>query len=411
MTSINPTYNINYAHSPVFKAKDENISAPVSNPVPAPNFAFKGTEALRAYNFNLINKNKDFDDLRTIKKLEMPADLTQIGGTPVYNSKGELVLVEKTFGDKKYVYHNDEVKTIEAFDKKGNKINEQTCFNNYFGGKTIVIREFIPDKKDYYSTSYISENGKDFELCDNMKHVFYPDGSEKEFIYEAQEDKYRIIERDNKIFNELYNRTIDYNKNKNVEYITEHTENSYIDKQIKYVNGVAYSINEDRQTTIKNNILENKDFLSDKDLKPHKKFNFHPDAKNVNGEKTFYSNGNVETNTFIQDGKEVRYEFLPNGEIRNVFFDNITIECNGDYGYSIQEHFDKAEKHTIFSKGGYVTVSYNNFDNDIDKRITFIGDKVAEYAYIKDDKDYCYRFDKDGNLKEYYESTITNEPL
>ena len=325
MTSINPNYNINYVQMPKLRAKETN-SVPVTNPVPQPNVCFKGTEALAAYNYNLINKNNDFDDLKTIKAIEIPNDMTKIGGTPVYNSKGELVLVEKTIGDKKYVYHNNDDKKIEVFDKKGNKISEQICFQNAGDGKTIMVDEFIPGKKDYYSTSYISSDGKTFELFDNMKHVSYPDGTEKDFIYEAKEGKNRIIERDGKSFNDFYSRAIDYDKNNNVEYVSEHADNYSTYKEIKYIDGVPYSVNEDKQTTIKNNVLEKLGVLSDNDLKPHKKINFLSEAKNIEGEKTYYSNGNVETNTFMQEGKKYKYTYLANGDLINVESDNIFVE-------------------------------------------------------------------------------------
>ena len=58
VTSINPIYNVNYAQAPMFKAKEESATAPITKPIPQPSLAFKGTEALRAYNYNLVNKSE-----------------------------------------------------------------------------------------------------------------------------------------------------------------------------------------------------------------------------------------------------------------------------------------------------------------------------------------------------------------
>ena len=100
MTSINSSYNINPLNNVNFRTKTSETQT-VSNPLPhQPNVSFRGTEALAAYNYNLINKNNDFNDIRTIEPIETPNDVTKIGGNAIYNSKGELVIVEKNIGEK-----------------------------------------------------------------------------------------------------------------------------------------------------------------------------------------------------------------------------------------------------------------------------------------------------------------------
>ena len=236
-----------------------------------------------------------------------------------------------------------------------------------------------------------------------MKHVFYPDGTEKEFIYEAQEGKNRIIERDGKSFNYFYSRTIDYDKNNNVEYVSEHADNYSTHKEIKYADGVPYSVNEDKQTTIKNNVLEKLGVLSDNDLKPHKKFNFLSDAQNIEGEKTYYSNGSVETNTFMQEGKKYKYTYLANGDLINVESDNIFVEYGGEAGYTIHENLeDGAKKETTYLPDGTYHILYKK--GDIEKMICYIDGKVSEYNYSVNGIGTNYLFDQEGNLKDVYES-------
>ena len=95
MTSIISSYSINYLNGVSSRTKPQE-TPPVSKPLPPqPNVSFRGKDALAAYNYNLINKNKDFDNIPTIKPLEIPKNLEEINGEKIYNSKGELVLVQK----------------------------------------------------------------------------------------------------------------------------------------------------------------------------------------------------------------------------------------------------------------------------------------------------------------------------
>ena len=74
MTSINSTYNVNYLSGINFKAKN-SVSQSVSNPLtPQPNVSFRGTEALAAYNYNLVNKSeKSKWDSEYLKEIENKA--------------------------------------------------------------------------------------------------------------------------------------------------------------------------------------------------------------------------------------------------------------------------------------------------------------------------------------------------
>ena len=355
MTVINPIYQANITKAQISKLKIDE-PATVSNPSPQ-NVSFRGTEALAAYNYNLVNKNNDFD-IPTISPIEIPEDITKIGGTPVYDSKGNLVLVEKIIGNEKYVYHNMD-NLIQVFDKDGNKIKEQGAFINLNRDKSIIVTEFILGKKDCYSSQYISIDGGDFKLFENSKYVFYPDGSRKEFMYNVQEKEYEVIERsNNRNFNKLYDRILFYDENKNLKEVWEGNSNTSITKKINYQDNIAYQIEEEKNEAIPNDILKKMDILSDKDLKPYKKIDFIKNAQDVEGEKTYYSNGKVESNTFMQDGKKVKYCFMPNGEIRNVFLDNITIECDDENCYSICEKLENgAERYTTHSDVE-TTVSY-----------------------------------------------------
>lgn len=408
MTFINPIYNTCNVYTPAFKAKGENSTAPVSNPIPQPNISFKGTEALAAYNYNLINKNKDFDSIPTIKPIEIPQNLEEIDGEKVYNSKGELVLVEKEIGNQKFLYHNDSEKLIEVYDKtSGKKVKEQSCFTNINNEKMITVTEFGEGKNHCHSGYVKDDNG--IVLFDNMKFVEYPDGSQKEFIYNAQEKNYEVIERSPKgDFKNLYDRVIFYDENKRLKEIWENDKNGRREKKINYEKGIPYQIEEKNTKTIPNKGSIDTSFLNDSDLVPAKKFNFHPNAKDIDGEKTYYSNGAIETNTFVQDGKKVTYSYLANGELRNVFYDDVVIECNGEWGYAIYENIENgARRETTYHDNGSSYVSYTK--DELEKGISYINGKVVDYHKSIDGKGTSYEFDQNGNIKDVMETEFIRD--
>ena len=396
---INPIYNINY-NLPI-SVKQQN--APITTPIESvPNVSFKGTEALAAYNYNLVNKNHDFD-IPTLQSIEIPEDLTKIDGTPIYDSRNNLVVVKKTVDDKEYIYHNNEAKTIEVFNSNGDKIQEQECFTNINKAKMLVIRQFISGKKDIYQTSYLSENGKDFELFDKSKHIYYPNGTNKEFIHYVKDKTYDVIEHsaaNNTSY--LFDKSIQYDENKNVKHIVEHTADKDSYKTINYKDGIPYQIEEENSTVIPNNILENMDFLNDKDLIPHEQINIMHDAINKDGIKTYYSNGALESNTFFQDDTEVTYKYKENGDLHNIIFDNKTVEIDKE-GYSIIENIDKhTRKETTYSGNSvYVKVS----DENHDKFVTYRNNHLIEYNTYEDGEGISYSFNLDGSLRECYNSS------
>ena len=99
MTSINPIFYVNHVQAPKFKAAAKN-TAPITNPLEqTASVTLNGTDALAAYNYNLVNRNNDFN-IPVIEPIERPDDITKVGGTPIYNSKGQVVIVEKIEGDK-----------------------------------------------------------------------------------------------------------------------------------------------------------------------------------------------------------------------------------------------------------------------------------------------------------------------
>ena len=206
----------------------------------------------------------------------------------------------------------------------------------------------------------------------------------------------------------MYDRVIFYDENKRLKEIWENDKNGRREKQINYEKGIPYQIEEKNTKTIPNKGSIDTSFLNDSDLVPAKKFNFHPNAKDIDGEKTYYSNGTIETNTFVQDGKKVTYSYLANGELRNVFYDDVVIECNGEWGYAIYEDLGNgAKKETTYHDNGSSYVSYTK--NELEKGICYINGKVVDYHKSIDGKGTSYEFDQDGNIKDVMETEFIRD--
>ena len=115
MTSIYPNYNTYQIQTPSFKAKNVNNFENVSNPNQQSNVNFKGTEALAAYNYNLVNKNNDFN-IPILPLIPVPNNIEDIVGEKVFTPDGKLNCIIQDNGKHKIIYKNDECKTIQVVD-------------------------------------------------------------------------------------------------------------------------------------------------------------------------------------------------------------------------------------------------------------------------------------------------------
>jgi len=81
-------------------------SSIVSNPI-AYESSICGIDALANYNFNLINKNHDFNDIKTVRMIPIPDDISTIDGEKIYNSNGGLVCVIQEDNKYKTIFQNN----------------------------------------------------------------------------------------------------------------------------------------------------------------------------------------------------------------------------------------------------------------------------------------------------------------
>ena len=216
MNNINPIFSVNNYYLPAFKQKQQTIN--VANPIDK-NVQMNGLDALAGYNFNLVNKNNDFD-IPTLSMVEIPENIANVDGEKIYNSNGELNCVIKDAGNYKIIYQNDQYKTIKIVDKSNNKIiQEQGCYVANTN-EVRVVKDI--DNSVGYFTDYDEREGKMVPVGKG-KHIYYSDDSKKEFIHWLDSNTYQVIERSN-VSKDAYScdRVIDYDEQGNIKNITNY---------------------------------------------------------------------------------------------------------------------------------------------------------------------------------------------
>ncbi len=381
-------------NTPSKQVKKQHVAVPVSSQVQVSK-SFEGLDALASYNSYVLRKNVNFD-IPVVEKIDIPDNFDSLEGEHIYDSAGRLVCVVCEDNNKRYVYHNNEEKFVEVFDKTSNeKLKEQTSYVNLNDEEMISVVEFVPGRKDSYQTFYKVADGQIF-LDSKSKNVNYEDGSYNEYIYYPVQKEYQVIEHSNfKNTNWLFDKSITYDENKNVKKITEHGSNSWREKEVKYKNGCSYALEETNITAIPNNL--GKDPMTDPDLKPSQKFEVTSDPKSIDGFKTYYSNGVIEKNIT----KESVYYFNYNGDLSRIQTNNKNIIFNM-YGQTIEEKLENgAIKTTMYSynkdKGNgqtYVKYEKDNFC----KELSILNNKPVNYFESRDGKDWTAIYNQDGDL-------------
>lgn len=349
MASINPSYNINYLSGINFRAKaqeTQSASTPIS---PPPNVSFKGTEALAAYNYNLVNKNSDFD-IKLTGPIKIPENIQDVKGVRVYSSTGELVEIVDEDENYRYVYEPEteyEKYNFSIYDKATNKlVKSQTEWKSKFSNiSDIHVTEYI-DSNTIISASYNKET---------LEPLWFN----------------KIIHKDKK------EKHIDYTFENEKLYIYENDKANHIEKQFfydKYGNTIEQPIIKDRS----------EEYINLEKPKLHPQFILDYDPKQLDGEKKYYSNGKIEQNIVNENGKKVIYYFNTKGEVKKIQKDNLTISYfieNNVLGYSINEDYGNG-KHKITS---------------------YLDDGTKSCTIEDNDKALQYNLDKNDNITDFFE--------
>ena len=399
MNNINPIYNINNCYLPVFKQKEVNNNV-VNNPINS-NISMNGMDALANYNFNLVNKNNDFNDIKTVKMIPIPDDISMIDGEKIYNSKGNLVCVIQENSKYKTVYQNNDSKSIKIIDKNNGKtIKEQECYTSINNQKMITVYENA-DNGVGYQTFYETINGN-LKVTSNSKNIEYPDGSVKEFIHEIDMKELRVINRPAKgTINWSFDGAIDYDEQGNIKHVTKHSQNSDSEIDVRSNNGQYYSVEENSITSIPNNFGEK--YKNDKDLIPANLFKIPEKPENIEGQKTYYSNGIVETNKV----GDVLYSFNYEGKLTNIDMPKTKIIVEEDGAQEIEELLPNgAVKTTNRFPSGQLYVEYKKDGQR--KMVNSFNGNIWSYDEDYKGKGFSVDFSTDGSVKNIKETEFVD---
>lgn len=385
INNVNLYQNIQLPKKSVFKAKQETSS--VTSPVE--NIALKGTDALASYNSMMINRPDKFD-IPLLKPLKMPKDINSIDGERVYNSKGILQCVIKETKDKKYVYeiNDSEISEIAVYDNKtGNKVFEQSEYSYKDDNNTehigCWIHEFDP------ITGWEKINAKYEDGKPILKSLYFnnKDGSFEAKSYSFKDNEY-VLYGYNAHYLSGYDITYDSDKNLKYVMLKETKDDGTISKDIKYEKGQKVSQEIHKSKAIQNSELQK--YIHNPELKPAECPGFITSIENLEGEKTYYSNGMLES-VKTPDGKV--YGISLNGNCITLYDKNKSIEFtnikeNKNKFCTITEDLGNASKKTSYSgENGNELYSVSYTKNNIEKFLSFENSKPNYYSESKLEKD------------------------
>ena len=372
-----------------------------------------GANALASYNMPMVAKPASKNIQPLLPTVLLPEAIKAIKGERIYSSTGELDSIISKSENGTIVYKmdiqapNDAISKIEAFDNEGRLIRRQENLNIIRQGQLpkismIEILKFSPETgKEISGTLY--NNGKPYSAWEKE---YEPNGTVKEYAVNFKDNVSSVIETNT---NQNISRKIDFDKNGNVRSILTKDAVKNSKETLKFKNGVLQGRSVETKTPIPNTTGKNP--ASDPELVPAQPYLLGYEPKQIQGNKTYYSNGMLEAiTTLTTDGGMVIHRFDINGNL-NAIMDQKDINSpkiitfNPD-SYIISERLSKdVEKLTVFNKDNSKEVSVVNHKNKSEKMIKYSKDDIPE-SYVDIDavtgNKMLMDFDKQGNLISVY---------
>ncbi len=372
-----------------FKSAEKN--SVISKPVELQNKNLNGLEALGNYNSTLAMQTPDFD-IPILEPVEIPRDINNIKGKRIYSSDGKLVQIVDEDADFKKVYLPMEHGiSYSIIDKKINK--EVVSQMHWYDNNEIMIERYNPQNGYSYATTY--ENN---ELINYYKEKKFNNGSSITVNYDNREQLYNYEVYDAKTSSIIMKR---YNAEKQLidKCVKKYDETSNSKYQTNYIGTEPVSEEYTQINSIKNNIAEK--ILSDKDLKPIPKIEYPTDLNKIQGKKTYYSDGTVES-VITPDNIKYTYDLgenliIINDKNKEIFY------SPDDNWYSIEEKVNNNEsKSTVYRPDGDILVSYQTNDNK--KFVIFSNGKISHYDECLDGRKKIIMFDENGNAIQAFDN-------
>lgn len=393
----------------VQSADNKNTKVQQNLPSNIPNgVTMNGAEALASYNVPIVSKTGQKPLTPSPITVLQPAAIHSMEGERIYSSTGALKEIIKRNDKTTTVYimdksaPNDAISKIRTYDNvTGKIIRSQFNDNQIEEGKIPVLKfvgvtNYTPDGKVAGGTGY-----KEGKLVTVWQEEHKPDGTTTAYTYDYETKESFVTEHDDKI---NASRRIYFDKDGKIKSMETRDYKNFTEQNVYYKNGI---LAENRLT--QNIPIENhtgRDPLHDEELTPSQPYVLGYDPKEVQGEKSYYSNGILEfitTNT--KDGK-VTHNFDITGNLEAIEFPDgkvITYDVNEDLDpyYSIEEKLSNGDaKITRFGHDGSKSVTVVSADKQSEKHASYTKEgKMDVYYETNHDEDSLFmRFDSNGNL-------------
>lgn len=372
--SINSIQNVQLPKMIAFKSSQE--PAPVSSPAEIANL--NGVDALASYNSAFINKSELYIPL--LKPIPMPRDINSVDGEKIYNSKGKLECVVKETKDKKYVYFEtgkNELR-LNVINKQTGLVElEQAEYKDENGNLQTWLMNYDSQGREEAHADYYN-----YELKSKGITKYNKDGLREQHIEMFDDGTYIVYSGCN-------NKNYDINGNLTYENIYQQKPDGAIVKEIKYANGKPFST-EVKETTGEF-IEEYSNYLKDPNLQRSECPEFISSIDNIEGEKTYFSNGQIES---------VR---TPDGKIYERTFDgHCIILTDGNKTITFENYIADGRKCCVIEEDlGNATKQTQYFDIDNNKRgnVSYTKGNISKFVY----------FNEEGNPTSYEESDLSKE--
>lgn len=367
------------------------MSKPASSPVSVNNNIVQnpnlnGANALGIYNQAAVSKPASKTITPILPTILQPEAIHSIEGSRIYNATGELDSIVKKGENFTTVYKmdiqapNDAIRKIQTFDNKtGKLIKSQENLNIIENGqmpqiKVIELKEFNPDGK--VKASSIFYEGKPEMIAE---YEYGPNGYEKK---SAIAQGRAIVEEEFPEQNISKMTRFDAKGQiASVETINR-AENS--SQTVFYKNGIPARLINESKSPIPNNTGKNP--LADPDLIPSHPFILGYDPKQVQGNKVYYSNGEINAiETLTANNGRMVHRFEANGNLA-----------------AIEDSTNPANKKQIFFYDNYQAIE-EDINGQIHKTTTHNDDGTKEVGVVNtsDNSEKYAMYSKDGKMKSY----------
>ncbi len=337
---------------PAFRAKEtdnENVTAPDNS------VSFKGADALANYNKpNVMAFDKSLLEVEPIlPTIIAPEAIGSIEGEKIYGSNGKLNSIVNRVGDKTVIYkasaENDNMlESITTIDKKsGNVVKEQRNTAEEGRNYTVVTEYDAATGKEIGSTEYVDGNP------DYASKVINEEKGQTVTVFYDYNNGHYTVYQDND--NSRAYKRYEFNKNKELISIDDkkNVRGNEINSSIEFYNGAVISAHQSKTEVIPNNM--GREVMSDADVQPAD-ISAYPDS--IEGEKTFFSNGSLESVT----AGDLVYHYSPEGNITFIEDGNKTVEVKNKTTIITENLEDGAKKTTKYNPDNYVSVDYKKGD-------------------------------------------------